>query len=115
VPVGTFQSQIASIAPVLLRPPPLAAVFGVLKGFEKERNQAVRVALGAQDYMTAATAIAAIGTALGDIFFAAEKLTAPLAAVSGGYMEHGRVDEAADFHAWGATDSSIRTRRPSFS
>ena len=86
-----------AIAAMHAFPHAVLAVLGALLGVEEQGDQTVDIGVNAQDDMAAAPAIAAIGTALGDIFFTTEA-QAPVSAVSAGGMNHDRIHKLACFH-----------------
>ncbi len=65
--------------------------------FAGEIEQSALVRIGFEDDMGAVAAVAAVGSALGDVFFASEG-DAPVSAVTGLHMDFGFVDE----HGWRA-------------
>ena len=67
-----FNDQIFAVLARALRPFAVAGMFGALVGLIVETDQRIDIAARFQNHAAAATAIAAIGTAVRDIFLAAE-------------------------------------------
>ena len=94
---GNRNEQVFGVAAVAVRPLALAAGLGLEQAAETEVDEGVDVAVGYEDDVAAVTAVAAVRTALGDKFFAAETAHA-VAAFSGLYKNSGSIDKHISPH-----------------
>ena len=91
-PQGNRNEQVFGVAAVAVRPLTLAARLGLEQAAEAEVDEGVDIAVGYEDDVAAVTAVAAVRTALGDKFFAAEAAHA-VAAFSGLHKNSGSIDK----------------------